>query len=149
FVGLVVELAAVLKHRHDAFEGGLADRGVEVHGNAAAIVFDGARTVAIDSDGHLAGKAVHHLVDGVVDDFGDEVVHAADVAVADVHARAFADVFQVAHVAHLVDAVIARGGIAGRGGFVFFVGHFWSFSAASRRDRAVIAQQFTAGVVIV
>ena len=53
------------------------------------------------------GVAGHHLVDRVVDDLAHQVVQAADVAVADVHAGPLADVLQVAHVAHLGAFVFA------------------------------------------
>ena len=111
-VRLVVELAAVLEHRHHAFQGGAADARVGVDGDAAAVVGHGDRAVAID--GHLndLGEAGHHLVDRIIDHLGHQVVHAADVAVADVHAGPLADVLQVAHVAHLADVVFGAAVVA-------------------------------------
>ena len=114
-VGLVVELAAVLEHRHHAFQGRFADVRVDVDGDAAAVVGDGDRAVGVD--GHLddVGVAGHDLVDRVVDDFAHQVVQAAEVAVADVHAGALADVLQIAHVAHLFGAVLGRSRLSALG----------------------------------
>ena len=100
-VGLVVELAAVLEHRHHAFQRGLADVRIDVDGDAAAVVGHGDRAVAVDGHRDHGGVAGHDFVDRVVDDFADQVVQPGEVAVADVHARPLADVLQVAHVAHL------------------------------------------------
>ena len=121
FVGLLVELAAELEHRHHAFErrsGRLLGMRAST-GMPRPSSVDGDRAVGIDRDVDDLGVTGHHFVDRVIDDFVHQVMQAADVAVADVHARSFADVLEIAHVAHLIDAVFAfdraDGGIGGGG----------------------------------
>ena len=103
-VGAFVELAAELEHGHHAFERGDVAAGffgelrVPLDGDAAAVVFDGDRAVALIVTLTVRGVAGHRLVDRVVDDFVDQVVQAADVRVADVHAGPLADVLQVAEM---------------------------------------------------
>ena len=59
--------------------------------HAATVVLDGHQAVGRDLHGDPGGIAGHRLVDRVVDDLPDEVMQAARVGRADVHARALAD----------------------------------------------------------
>ena len=88
------ELAAGVEGGHDGFEGGHAGGGVDVHGDAAPVVADGNGAVLADGDFNAGAESRHCLVHGVVDDFVDEVVEAALVRAADVHAGAAADGLQ-------------------------------------------------------
>jgi hypothetical protein len=66
----------------------------------------------VDADHDGLGVARHGLVDGVVDDFVDEVVEAAGAGVADEHARALADglqAFEDLDVLRVVPPVRFRG----------------------------------------
>ena len=85
-----VELAAGVERGEDDFERGAVLRGVHIDGNAAAFVLDGERAVGVDDDVNLVAVASEGLVDGVIDDFVDEVVVAAFARVADIHGGAFA-----------------------------------------------------------
>ena len=49
--------------------------------------------------------AGHRFVDRVVDDFVHQVVQAAQAGIADVHARAFANMLEVAQMLELLGAV--------------------------------------------
>ena len=42
-----------------------------------SIIFDGHGAVVIDLDGNGSGESGHCCVDGVIDDFADEVVESA------------------------------------------------------------------------
>ena len=89
-VGLA-ELAAGVQHREDQFQAGLLVLGVHVDGNAAAVVGDGDRVAGlVQRDGDRVGVAVEVFVDGVIDDFPDEVVQPLGVRRADVHRRPLA-----------------------------------------------------------
>ena len=91
FVRVVVELSAGVQLGHDDLGRRAALFLVDVDGDAAAVVLDRHRVVDVDRDLDRVGVAGQRLVDGVVDDFVDHVVQAADViGVADVHARALA-----------------------------------------------------------
>ena len=85
------ELAAGVQHReHD----GRRRQVVLLHdpdGDAAAIVGDGDRVIGIDRDDEAGAVPGDRLVDGVVDDFVDQMVEASRTGGADVHAGAFAD----------------------------------------------------------
>ena len=119
FVGLLVEFAAELEHRHHALQRRDAEIGMDFDRDAAAIVGDRDRAVAVDGDVDIVGMAGHRFVDRVVDGFVDQVVQAAAAGVADVHAGAFADVLQVGQILHLIDAVFAGmfGAVIGMSGF--------------------------------
>jgi len=81
--------------------------GMNINGNAAAIVDDSARSVSIQNDMNFRRKAGQRLVDGVVDHLIDHVVEAgAIVRIADVHARAFADGVQATQNLNVFRAVV-------------------------------------------
>ena len=65
----------------------LARLGVDAHRNAAAIVAHGHLAVFVDDDLDAVAVAGQRLVDAVVDDLVDQVMQAALVGRADVHAR--------------------------------------------------------------
>ena len=86
-----VELAAGMERRQDDLDGGALLRRVQVDGNAAPVVRDGARAVGVDRDLDMAAVASQRLVDRVVDHLVDQVVEAPRAGVADVHRGALAD----------------------------------------------------------
>ncbi len=90
FVAAAAELAAGMQHRHHRFERGAAGLGVLVHRDAAPAVGDDHPAVRLQGDVDAVAVAGHPLVDAVVDDLVDEVVQAAVVGAADVHAGAAA-----------------------------------------------------------
>jgi hypothetical protein len=61
--------------------------GWNVDGDAAPVVDDGHRAVAVDRDVDALGEAGQRLVDRVVDDLEHAVVQALGRRVADVHGR--------------------------------------------------------------
>ena len=93
-VGVLVELAAGVELGHDHLEGAHLLGGVDVHGDAAAVVLDGDDVASLDADGDVGAEARQRLVDGVVHDLEDEVVQAVGAGRADVHARPLADVLE-------------------------------------------------------
>ena len=92
-VAAAAELAAGVEHGMDDFQRVLAG-GVLADRDAAAVVDDGDDTVGLDRDLDGRRLARHRFVDRVVDDLPDEVVQAADIGRADVHARALAHSLQ-------------------------------------------------------
>ncbi len=64
---------------------GLLLRRVHVHGDAAAVVLDGAAPVLVERDDDAVAEPRHRLVDRVVHDLVDEMVKPALPRVADVH----------------------------------------------------------------
>ena len=106
-VGPLGKLAAELEHGHHALQRGEAQVGMDLDGDAAAVVLDRHRAVVVDGHGNDRGKAGHRFVDRVVDHFVDQVVQPADRRIADVHAGPLADVLQVGQVLELVGAILA------------------------------------------
>ena len=94
-VAPVLELAAGMQRGEDHLERALLRLRMLVDRNPAPIVRDGDRgTVLVKRDDDVRGEAVHRLVDGVVEDFPDEVMQPGGADAADVHARPLADRFQ-------------------------------------------------------
>jgi hypothetical protein len=90
-VGVLVELPAGVQLRHHHLGGGDALLAMDLRGDAAAVVVDGDRAVAVERHQNTVTPAGKGLVDGVVDDLVDHVVQArAVVGVADIHARPLA-----------------------------------------------------------
>ena len=105
-VAAAAELAAGVEDRVDDLEGVLAGR-VLPDGDAAAVVLDAHLAVGVDRDDDRRRVAGHRLVDRVVDDLPHEVVQAADVGRADVHAGAATDRLQALEDLDVRGAVVA------------------------------------------
>ena len=81
FVVLAAELTARMQAREDEFDTRQLFDGVQVHGHAAAVVGHCNGLVRVEDDLQRLGVASEGFVDGVVDDFMDEVVRTAGVRV--------------------------------------------------------------------
>ncbi|MCG3118401.1 MAG: hypothetical protein ALAOOOJD_00590 [bacterium] len=90
FVRFFVKLAAGVQLGHHHFERRPFDDGMEINRNAAPVIFNG--DAAIFVDGHLdfITKTDEGLVNGVINDFVDEMMKAARGNIADIHRRPFA-----------------------------------------------------------
>src|SRR5690606_2738749 len=93
-VAAAAELAAGVEDGHDGFDGALAGLLLVIVGYAAAVVVDRAPAVGADDNLDAVAVAGHRFVDGVVDEFFDEVVETGLIGRADVHAGAPADGFE-------------------------------------------------------
>ena len=78
-VACIVKLAAGMQLCHDHLNGGYAFLGVDINGNAAAIVTHGNAVVGMQNDGDARAKARHGLVNGVIHHFVNKMVQAARV----------------------------------------------------------------------
>ena len=127
-VGVLVELAAGMQHRHDDFSGTTPLTGVDVRGDAAPVVLHRHGFVGVYGDGDAVTVAGQRLVDGVVHHLEHHVMQAgAVVRVADVHAGALAhrvQPFQHRDAAGVVVGGLGqrRGGRSGRFGSGFWAG---------------------------
>ena len=101
------ELTARVDLREDDFHRRNALFGVDLGGDAAAVVFDGARTVHIDGDFDVRAVARERFVDGVIDDLAHEMMQPPLVRGADIHTGALADVLQTVEHLDLFRAVCA------------------------------------------
>ncbi len=86
------ELGTGMKDGEDHLERALVRLRVLVDRDAAAIVHDGdRRSVLVQCDRNRGREAVHGFVDGVVEDFPDQMMQAGAAHAADVHARPLAN----------------------------------------------------------
>src|SRR6185437_15806442 len=92
-IAAAAELAAGVQNRKGHLQSALPSL-MFVHRDAAPEVPDGYAAIGPERDHHLIAKASHEFVDRIVDDFPEQVVHAAVVGAADVHARAAAHPIQ-------------------------------------------------------
>ena len=106
-VGVLVELAAGVQHRHHHLDGRLALGRVHPDRDAAAVVAHRDRVVLVDRDRDDGAVARERLVDGVVYDLVDEVVQPAHADVADVHRGPLADRLEALEDLDVGRAVIA------------------------------------------
>ncbi len=79
-----------MEYGHDGFQGRFSRRGVNINGNAPAIVGDGDRTIGIKVNFDMGAIASEGFIDRVIDDFIDEVMESTGPSGADVHPRTFA-----------------------------------------------------------
>ena len=110
-VAVVVELAAGVQHGQDDFGGRFAAR-VPIDRDAAAVVDDRDRPVDVNRDVDLIAEAGQRLVDGVVDDFVDEMMQPCRPGRPDVHRGPLADSFQPLEDLDLVGAVVFAGALS-------------------------------------
>ena len=110
-VPAAAELAAGVQHGVDDLEGVRARR-VATDRYATSVVDDPHRAVLLDAHLDVRGVAGHGLVDRVVDDLPHQVVQAADVGRADVHARPASDRIEAFEDLDAVGVVLAAGGLA-------------------------------------
>ena len=112
-VGILVELSPGVQLGHDDFRCG-DTFAVDVRGNAAAIVGDGAGAIGIECHRHARGMAGQRLVDRVVHHLIDHVMQARPViGVADVHAGALPDRVEAFQDLDRIRAVAAVAGVVG------------------------------------
>ena len=121
-VAVAAELAAGVQLGERDLDAGHLELGVDVDGDAAAVVDDPAAAVGQQGDVDAVAVAGHGLVDGVVDDLLDEVVQAGRAGGADVHARAACGrASRPSRIGHVLGAVrlglaAPRRGLSGVGG---------------------------------
>jgi hypothetical protein len=93
-VRVLVELAARMQHRERQLDARHLLGGMDVHGDAAAIVRHRDGVVRVNGDIDRVAVAGQRFVDRVVDDLENQVVQTALGRRADVHARTLPDGFE-------------------------------------------------------
>ena len=122
-VGVLVEFAAGMKLGHDDLGGRNSLARVDVGGDAAAIVADGAGAIGIERDGDAVGMADQRLVDGIVHHLVDHVMETgAVIGVADIHAGALAHGIEAFQDLDRVGAIFGARRDGG-GAFCHSIGH--------------------------
>jgi hypothetical protein len=95
-VAFGIELAPRVQDGHHHFRGGAAFLLVHVHGNAAAIVRDRNRVIAMHNDGHEVAVTCQGFVHRVVNHFPNQMVQSDGPGGANVHRRPLPNRFQTA-----------------------------------------------------
>ncbi len=90
FVTGAAKLPPGMQGGHDDLKGGYFHLGVDVNGDAAAIVDHGDAFIFIDDNVDFIARPSQGFVDGVVDHFMDQVMKCLGICTADIHARAAA-----------------------------------------------------------
>ena len=124
FVTALAVFAAGVQGGEHHLDAGNAVFGMNVDGDAAAIIANGDRAVHVDGNVDLVAMAGEMLVDGVVQDLGNAVMERPFIRAADIHAGLFTHGFQAFEFAQLGGVVVAFDGyILRRGNRVGRVGH--------------------------
>lgn len=105
-IGFVGEFAAGMEAGINDLNGGKAGLLVDIDGDAAAIVFDGAGTIFMEGDRDPRAIAVGGFVDAVIDDFPDKMVKTATVGGADIHTRTLANTLQFGEQFDIIRVVL-------------------------------------------
>ena len=80
------ELAARMERDHDHLKGGFVlELGMRVNGDTPAVVVHRHPVVRFQGDFDARCFAGHHLVHGVIQDFGRQVMHGGGIGAADIH----------------------------------------------------------------
>jgi hypothetical protein len=105
-VGTGIELAAGVQLGQHDLGGGNAFLGVDLGGNAAAVVLDRHRPIDVQHDEDVGAVTRHRFVDRIVHHLEHQVVQAPLGGIADVHARAFAHRLETFEDGDLLGSVI-------------------------------------------
>ena len=93
-VAAAAELAAGVEDGVNDLQSGLAGLGLDVHGDAAAVVHHGDGVALVDGDLDLRAVACQGLIDGVVHDLVHQMVETGGGGGANVHTGTLPDSFQ-------------------------------------------------------
>ena len=123
---LAAELAAGVQDGVDDGDGGQAGVGLDVHGDAAAVVGDLDDVILQDLDLDVVTVTGQCLVDGVVHDLVDQMMQAPLAGGADIHAGALAHGLQTLQDLDLAGVILVVGSGFGIGAGDDFFCHFLS-----------------------
>ena len=104
---IAAEFSARIDLGKDDLDRGNALLGVDLGGDPAPVVLDGAGAVRVDRDVHAVAVARERLVNGIVDDFAHKVMKPLFVRRTDIHAGALADMLDPVEHLNLFRAVCA------------------------------------------
>ena len=108
-VGVVIEFAARMQHRHDHFRCASLLLGVQIDGNATPVIGDADGAIGVDGDVDCRAESRQGLVDGVIDDLEHHVMQSgAVIGVTDVHSRSFAYCLKALQDLDIAGIVIAH-----------------------------------------
>ena len=93
-IAAAAKFAAGVEHRVNHLQSGPAGLGLNVHGNAPAVIGDGDGIPGIDGYGDVLAVACQGFINGVVYDFVDQMMKTGRRRGANIHTRALADRFQ-------------------------------------------------------
>ena len=137
---LAAELAAGVQDGVDNGDSRQAGIGLNVHGDAAAVIGDLNDVVLQDLDLDVVAVARQSLIDGVVHDLVDQMVQAPLTGGADIHAGALPDCLQTLQDLDLAGVILMVGSGLGIGACDDFFCHFLSpfVRISCKLDRSIV-----------
>ena len=90
FIAAAAELAAGMQHRQADLHSGASDLMVDAHREAAPVIHDGTAAVLVQRHDNFRTESSQRFIHRVVHDLVDQMVKAALVRGADIHARTLA-----------------------------------------------------------
>jgi hypothetical protein len=93
-VGFFIELAACVETGHYQFKSADSFSGVNINRNTTAIVLHSNNIVSFQNYMYFGAKALHGLVNRIIDYFKNQMMQAVYARGPDIHTRAFAYRFQ-------------------------------------------------------
>ena len=84
-VGVLVEFSSRTNLCHDYFKGRDPFLFMHAHGNTATIVFSGNGIVFVNDDLDQIAMTGQGLIDGVINNFVDQVMQSSNTDISDVH----------------------------------------------------------------
>ena len=107
-IAVAAEFSARMEHRKYDLQGRLSGFFLNIHRNAASVILYRDRIVLFDGHLYAGAEAGQCLVNGVIHNFIDEMVKAADRCTADIHTGSFANRFQSFQDLNLIRTIIRR-----------------------------------------
>ena len=105
-IASAAELAAGVQHGVHHLQSGPSRLGLDIHGNAAAVIGDGDGIAGVDGHGYVLAVARQSFVNGVVHDLIDQVMQARRGSGADIHTGPLPDSLQPLQDLDLLRAVL-------------------------------------------
>ena len=93
-VAAAAELAAGMEHGIHHLQGGPSGLGLDIHGNAAAVIGDGDGIAGVDGHGNMLTVSGQGLINGIVHDLVDQMMQTGRRRGADIHTGPLPDCLQ-------------------------------------------------------
>ncbi len=90
-ISATTEFASGVQITHNHFKSGFLFGRVHAHGNTPAIITDAYGTVRVNGYPDAFTEARHRFIDGIIDNFPNQMMQATRGCITDIHARALAD----------------------------------------------------------
>ena len=94
FVAAAAKLTPGVQYGHDHFQGRFFLLGMDIHRDAAAVIFDGQAAVGVDGDRDLVANSGQSFINRVINHFVYQMVKSFQIRPTHVHTWAAANSFE-------------------------------------------------------